>query len=272
MKLPEPGKDFDFQIVPMGQHLAVCSRWIDLGTQQSRGIYGPKHKIVIGFEIPDVRIEYEDPTTRQMVNLPKLHSEKFTWSMSTKGRLRPFLESWRGRPFTDDDFGSFDTRNLIGVPAMIQINHRQGNDGKTYADISAIMAANIPREKWPRIEGEPIYYSIEEHDQREYEKLSDYWKNAITMSPEFQQRFGGSQGGYGGQGGYGQAQGGGYGYGGQGGGQPPRNAHQGTHGGQMASDFQNRPPGEDGFGQGQGQQQGQGHQGQGQVFDDEIPF
>src|SRR5688572_23597028 len=48
----------------------------------------------------------------------------FGLSLSKKSQLRPFLESWRGRAFTDDELkNGFDVEKLIGVNCNLQIIH-----------------------------------------------------------------------------------------------------------------------------------------------------
>lgn len=48
----------------------------------------------------------------------------FGLSLSQKSHLRPFLESWRGRKFTDAELkDGFDVEKLIGVNCNLQIIH-----------------------------------------------------------------------------------------------------------------------------------------------------
>jgi len=66
----------------------------------------------------------------------------FTLTLNEKGSLRPFLESWRGRPFTADELKQFNLAQLVGADAFIQVVHKPKN-GKTYANIASIM--RLPR-------------------------------------------------------------------------------------------------------------------------------
>lgn len=186
MKLPEPTSG-DFTPTPAGQHMAVLTRLIDLGTQPGSAMYPrPKHKILLGWEIPAHRITYEkDGQTHEG---PVLHFERMTFSMHENAVFRQRLESWRGRPFVDEDFKTFQVENLLGVGALIQIAHEH-KDGKTYANLQAIMLPPGGKETWPKPEGEIYFLSLDpaEYDPATYEKLSDGLKATIAASPEWQE-------------------------------------------------------------------------------------
>src|SRR5260221_10547348 len=131
MHLPAPNER-DFESPPAGTHLAVCYRVIDLGTQDSsyNGQQKRQHKVLVSWELPDEKMADGRPFTI---------SQRYTWSMSEKAALRRDLESWRGKPFSDADFGDqgFDIRKLLGVGCLLTIVHTAKN-GKTYANITSI--------------------------------------------------------------------------------------------------------------------------------------
>ena len=58
--------------------------------------------------------------------------------------LRHHIESWRGRQFTETEAAAFDLATILGRSCMLGVTQREASNGKTYADIGAIMA--IPRE------------------------------------------------------------------------------------------------------------------------------
>ena len=63
-----------------------------------------------------------------------------TASLSEKSALRQFIVSWRGRPLTSNELDAgFDLEKLIGANCQLQIIHQLGRDGKTYANIGAIL-------------------------------------------------------------------------------------------------------------------------------------
>lgn len=185
MKLPDPKSGGDFTPTPAGQHVAVLTRLIDLGTQPGSQMFpDPKHKILLGWEIPGERVKWEKDG--QEHDGPALHYERMTFSMHEKAILRQRLESWRGRPFTEEEYSTFDMKNLLGVGAFIQISHDH-KDGKTYANMQAIMLPPGGKESWPKPEGDVIYVSLDpvDFDRAQFDKLSDGLKETIQKSPEW---------------------------------------------------------------------------------------
>lgn len=186
MKLPKPNEGGDFTPTPAGQHMAVLTRLIDLGTQPGSQMYpAPKHKVLFGWEIPKHRIRYMKDD--QEHEGPVIHFERMTFSMHENAVMRQRLESWRGKPFEEKDFGTFDMSKLLGVGALIQIAHEH-KDGKVYANMQAIMLPPGGKETWPKPEGEFIHLSLDpdEFRQEVFDKLSDGLKQTIQRSPEYQ--------------------------------------------------------------------------------------
>lgn len=177
--LPNPN-DKQFTPCPPGNHIAVCYRVIDLGTQKVewKGQAKMQHKILISWEIPDEKMEDGKPFTI---------GQRFTWSMSEKASLRHVLESWRGKPFIESDFGNngFDIKNVIGVGCMLNVVHAT-NNGKTYGNIASV--AKLPKGlNAPSPVNPPcfLWLSREEFQLPVFEKLSDGLKATIIDTPEY---------------------------------------------------------------------------------------
>lgn len=177
--LPKPN-DKTFELAPQGNHIAICYRVIDLGTQagEFKGVPNRKHKILISWEIPDELMADGKPFTI---------SQRFTWSMADNATLRQTLESWRGRAFTEADFGNngFDIKNLLGVPCMLNIVHAT-NNGKTYDNVKSI--AKLPKGTTAPAGVNPpsfVWLSREEFSQAAFDKLSEGLKAMLSGSPEF---------------------------------------------------------------------------------------
>lgn len=111
---------------PEGQFRAVCVDVVERHNVATA--WGPKNKVRIAWQTEALR---ED-------GKPCLASASFNANLSENGRLRPFLEAWRGKKFTTQELRGFDLEHLIGVQAVIQITHTE-KDGKTYDNVTAIM-------------------------------------------------------------------------------------------------------------------------------------
>ena len=101
-----------------------------------------QHKVVVAWEL-DQRIENPES---EYNGKRFVQSKRYTMSLHEKSSLRKDLESWRGRAFTAEELQGFDLEKLIGACCLMSIVHAE-KDGKTYANLSAIMALPKGTEK-----------------------------------------------------------------------------------------------------------------------------
>ena len=120
----------DFSPAPEGLHPSVCVDVEDLGIRT--GQYGPKHEVRIIWQLDQL-----NPETKKRY----LASAWFTLSLAEKSKLRPFLEAWRGRKFTNEELNQFDLESVIGANCQLQIIHSIRPDGKKSAKVQAAVPA-----------------------------------------------------------------------------------------------------------------------------------
>ena len=108
----------------------MCVDIVDMPQQQTQ--YGVKDMVMLWWETEDI-----DPNTNKRYTV----IGKFGKTLSPKGRLRPFLESWRGRKFTEAELAGFDLEKLVGANCQLQIVHEIGSTGQEWANIQAIIAS-----------------------------------------------------------------------------------------------------------------------------------
>jgi hypothetical protein len=120
----------DFTPAPAGTHATVCVDVIDLGVRDVtyQGKTQRKHQIVIVWKI-DGNLDDGGPFFVR---------RRYTCSLHEKATLRGDLESWRGRPFTDQELKAFDLENLLSVPCLINVIHETRN-GSVYANVASVM-------------------------------------------------------------------------------------------------------------------------------------
>jgi hypothetical protein len=128
MKLSEK-KSGNFAPCPEYTGRAVCVDVTPPETKQTE--YGPKEKFRLTFEI-DLLDQSTKPARPHCV-----WSSGFTTSLNEKASFRKFLRQWFGRDLTAQELEEFDTEALIGKPAFVVITHSQGDNGETYANITA---------------------------------------------------------------------------------------------------------------------------------------
>lgn len=133
----------DFARPDSGMHQAVCTN-----------VYGPfreeyeyqgntisASKVVIMFELDQIIKDGEFKGKRFTV------SQTFTASLSEKSKLRPFLESWRGKAFTLEELEGFDLERLIGVNCTLNLIEKEKRGGGKTVTIQAVMPKMKDAEK-----------------------------------------------------------------------------------------------------------------------------
>lgn len=144
----------DFKLVPQGTHIAVCFLVADVGMQPTS--YGPKHKIIMGWELPQETIEVDG------VEKPMIIYQNYTASLSEKANLRQDLESWRGKAFTPQELAGFDLFNVLGHPCMVSVIHNESGQ-KTYANVQTV--TSLPKGMEKPKPTHTVKYSEEDPDQ-----------------------------------------------------------------------------------------------------------
>lgn len=127
MPIIAKGGSSDFVPCPAGVHQAVCVDVVDLGMLDSQ--FGTKHKISIRWQVNEAMENGK----------PFLVQKRYTLSLNEKATLRHDLESWRGKAFTEDESQGFDVERLLGVNAMLNVMHKKGDKGGTFANVAAVM-------------------------------------------------------------------------------------------------------------------------------------
>jgi hypothetical protein len=122
----DTGGGGDFKPVPAGNHIGVCSMVVGLVKQQ----------IYVAWELPQEIITWTDKDGNERTG-PMRIGKTYTLSLHENARLRGDLESWRGRPFTEEERGGFDINKLAGAPCMVNVLHEDKN-GKTYANVASL--------------------------------------------------------------------------------------------------------------------------------------
>lgn len=174
--LPEKPK---FENAPSGSHLAICYGVIDLGTQLFKSQqWGDEtaNGILLQFELPHEVMQDGRPF---MIN------KKLKLKAGKNSGYRKFIEAWRGIPFSDADFGKFDTAKVLGKAASLSVTHDVSDKG-TFANISAIMQP-MKGISIPAPVNNLVHFTFDNFNQEIYDSLSDWLKAMIALSPEYQE-------------------------------------------------------------------------------------
>lgn len=169
----------DFIPIPEDLHLAVCYGIWDIGTQFDETYGKSIHKVVIIWELPGCRGEFERDGKK--VDLPRAISKRYRLSLHEKADLRKNLESWRGKGFTDEELKGFDLKKLLGAPCQLTVKHKKKGE-KVFANVTAIVKAPAGTKLTP--ENPLVFFSFE--DGGEVPKGTPQWvMDLIRHSEEY---------------------------------------------------------------------------------------
>ncbi len=143
-----------------------------------------RNELYLRFEVPEERIKYKKDG--KDVEGPMSIGMTVTNSIGAKSKLRPMLESWRGKPFTEAELSGFEMTAILGKPAQISVSHKPRSAGGVYANITAILGINkLQREamaagKLPKApETDMLVYTPSAHDAAAFEKLPKWIQEKI---------------------------------------------------------------------------------------------
>jgi hypothetical protein len=188
MKLPEPNGGGNFEQVPAGNHVAICYRIVDLGTQSRKAYQGqekvPCRKVSIGWELPGKKM-----TQGEQAGLPFTFYDTFNVFTNQNAGFRQLLEAWRGQPYLDDEITHVELSDFIGMPCLLNLTHKASENGKTYTNLTSIapLPDGFPA---PDMFNTPVYFDLDEFDPILYAGFSEKLQKWIAESPEFKEATG----------------------------------------------------------------------------------
>jgi len=169
--------------IQAGTYAARCYEMIQIGTIKEviEGKEKQLNKVRITWELPTELKVFKEEKGEQ----PLVISKEFTLSMHEKSTLRKFLESWRGKSFTEEESKAFDITALLGKPCMISVIHTTSKQGKTYANISGVTSVpkgmNVPDQINPT-----SVLSFDNWDWDIFNSLPEFIRKKIESSEEYQ--------------------------------------------------------------------------------------
>lgn len=166
------GSSKEFELPSAAPVVGRCYMVIDLGTQDTTFKGTPKkaHKILIGWELSELMSD----------GRPFVISSRYTLSLFDQALLRQHLESWRGRPFSEEELSGFDVKNVMGAYCLLSVVHNKQGD-KTYANVNGIMPVPKGMEKFQAVNPN-VHYEIETGD---ITKLPEWIQNVVKKSDEW---------------------------------------------------------------------------------------
>ena len=166
--------------IPEGTYLAVCGLLVDLGVQYNKNYDTSRRMVMIGWEIPEETYEVDGQKKPRMVY------NRYSASLNEKSNLRKDLAAWRGRDFTVEELVAFDLVNVVGTSCYLNIIHNE-NNGKTYANISSIMA--LPRKaERGKLSEPPLVFNLDTASEADIEQLPAWIADIVRQSETYKER------------------------------------------------------------------------------------
>ena len=130
-------------------HNAVCTGIAFLGNMETK--YGPKEKVAIIFELETGEFMATEQTP----------------TFGSKSNLRKLLQSWRGKPFTEEELNDgFELMSILGSNCQLNVTHNEQNE-RVYANIDTILQKAKDIE--PSVT--PFGFSVLDETAENFEKL-----------------------------------------------------------------------------------------------------
>jgi hypothetical protein len=163
----------NFLPAPEGLHIARCYGVIDLGMQLDK---------TYNKMLPRARLCWELSHTFMPDGKPFIQMQTYTSVISETSRLRPLLESWRGKPFTAAERHAFKLRSLLGVPCYLAT--KQTVDTKTQQTWSNVVGiyklpSTLP---CPELINPTLYFDLDEYSETTYYALPENLQKQINLS------------------------------------------------------------------------------------------
>ena len=163
---------------PAGTHIAVCFGLFDLGTQEDtyQGRRLVHHKVWIWWELCN---------EKNAEGLPVTIGSFYTASLGEKSNLRKSLESWRGRPFTQEELRGFHLNAILGKPCMLTVMHKPKQSGGVRDLVQSI--TGLPKGMTAPKPVRPVLslsLDADEFSRELFEGLPQFLKDMIFKSKE----------------------------------------------------------------------------------------
>lgn len=174
----------NFEPMPAGTFPARCIQIIHIGTipVEWKGETKMLDKIRLTFEFPTKKKEFKEGEGEK----PYVLSYDCTYSFGTKSKLRPLLETWRGKAFSNDDEAwDFDISKVLGRECLATVVHTEKGEN-TYANITTVTQVpegmTVPEQINPS-----KLLDYDNFDQQLFDTLPDFLKEKIVSSEQYQE-------------------------------------------------------------------------------------
>lgn len=175
MKIKDRAKPKTPPVEP-GVYMAVCVGVVDLGEQYSEKFKNYSNKVKFVWALPSETVEIDGKTEERQL------SKEFTFSVSKKGGLRGFLQSWNGRNYSDEEFAELDVFEQLGKACQLQVVLSETGE---YSNVENLMP--IPKGLPAPVSKTAFFtWDMDAWDDAALEKLPEWTREQIKKSTQYQ--------------------------------------------------------------------------------------
>jgi len=171
------------QLIPADNYAARCYSMIELGTIKEviQGKEQINYKVRISWELPTEMKVFDEAKGPQ----PLVIHKEYTLSLGKKANLRKDIDSWRGKPLTEDEAKKFDITVLVGKPCMLNIIHKTSQtSGNDYELISGVTPVPKGMKVPPQI-NMPQILAFDSWNDDVFKSLPQFLTDKIQSSKEY---------------------------------------------------------------------------------------
>lgn len=171
MNLKFDGGDSEFEVVPVGEHKAICYRVVDAGTAEEdyQGEVSNKHRIFLFWELPELKMQDGRPMSI---------FAGYTASLRENSNLYKISMAWMNRGFTEEEKQGFDPSIFVGKGCKLSVTQNANGNAK----VNAVLTAPSAFDNNEQLKNLPTT-----NDQAVFD-LEDYCKEFSGQSDEASKR------------------------------------------------------------------------------------
>ena len=175
-------KSVEVEPLTPGYYPAVCYGVVVTGTHYDAFSNSGRTECIILWELPT-----ETFTNSDGEEVRKTLSERYTFSL-TNSNLQKMLESWRGKPFTEEELAGFSLNKIIGANCGLTVINKIGKTtGKPFNKIQGVTPLDKRLFTQQEMTHEPLWFNICDNrfDLELIDELPNWIADAVKKSDEY---------------------------------------------------------------------------------------
>lgn len=170
-----------FKQPPTGNQVARCYRILDLGTQHGdwQGKPTVNNQILLQFELPKQLMDNGEPYS------VSIFINNFLGTKAKKSKLRILLETWRNKPFSEEEVARFDLNKVLGKAGIVTLIEKEAGGKVVIAGVGPLMDGM----ECPPAVNPLMALWLDEWDDEKWKRVPEGLQKIIARSDEYRALF-----------------------------------------------------------------------------------